>query len=347
MCDIVVNGRFRNRPMNGVGRYASEILRQWDGHPVDVISPRRPLRGIGGHLWEQCVLPGRAHGLLWSPANTGPVMVARQVVTIHDLSPFDGPQWFSPVFVLWYRSLLPVLARRSQRVLTGSTFSRDRLLACFKLPPEKVVVASPGVDSSHFHPVDVAPVRALHALPETYLLFVGSLDPRKNLPLLLRAWEILRPKFPNLALVIAGGSAPIFRGGTTSRVAKDAQFLGPVADSELPALYSGAAALVMPSLYEGFGLPVLEAMACGTPVICSTAGALPETVGNAAILFDPGDVGSLAGAIDNVLRDDTLRELLRQKGFERSAASSWRLTAQKIWDVLEQERGRGTPTRHG
>jgi len=331
-----------------VVRYAREVLREWDSQ-VTILAPRRHLRGIAGHVWEQLALPAlarsrlqpRQQGVLWSPANMGPLAISRQVLTIHDLSPLDHPEWFAPAFALWYRQVLPILARRVRRVLTPSGFSRGRIIQRLNLPAEKISVVPPGVDPALFHPADSAVVRARYGLAETYLLFVGSLEPRKNLPALLSAWERVGPRFSAVELVIVGGRSPVFRRALPRQgktlLPAHVRFLGAVPDSDLPALYSGAAAVVLPSLYEGFGLPVIEAMACGTPVISSRMGALAETAAEAAILVDPVDSEALARAIEQILRDDGLRAELRERGIERAAYFAWRETAGRIWTLLQAE----------
>jgi glycosyltransferase involved in cell wall biosynthesis len=336
--NIDVNGRFRGRPTTGVERYAAEVLRarEW---PVNLIVPPRPLRGLAGHFWEQVKLPTQVRGLLWSPANTGPLALRRQVVTIHDVSPLDCPAYYQPAFALWYRLLLPSLARRVRRVITQSNFSRARIIDRLRIGAERVTVIPPGINRDHFRPVNGGSVLSRYRLPATYLLFVGSMDPRKNLPLLLRVWAELWPDFPEARLVIVGGRSPIFRRPTPLMHGASTRFLGRIPDEDLPAIYSGAAALVMPSVYEGFGLPVIEAMACGTPAICSRAGALAETAGPAALLFDPSDPHELSSAIRRVLLDPQERELLRQRGFERAAAFSWSQTAAGVRAVLEEEAG--------
>jgi glycosyltransferase involved in cell wall biosynthesis len=197
------------------------------------------------------------------------------------------------------------------------------------------------VDPAQFRPVDPAAVLARYGLAEPYLLFVGSLEPRKNLPALLSAWGEVRQRFSTAELVIAGGRSPVFRPALNGQgkilCHERVRFLGAVPDSELPALYSGAAALLLPSLYEGFGLPVMEAMACGVPVISSSAGALKEAAGAAALLIDPADAEGLAGAIERILTDEGLRADLRQKGFERSASFPWSRTADRTWTILQDE----------
>ncbi len=187
--EIVINGRFQGRRLTGVERYASEVLRCL-GQTVRVLRPRQPLTGVPGHLWEQLLLPtlvGKEQ-LLWSPANTGPLAVSRQVVTIHDLSVLDHPEWFNANFRLWYRVMLPRLAKSSRAILTVSQFSRRSIIKRFGLPEDAVTAIPDAVNVDQFHPVDPAPVRLKYALPQRYVLFVGSLDPRKNLERLLQAW---------------------------------------------------------------------------------------------------------------------------------------------------------------
>jgi glycosyltransferase involved in cell wall biosynthesis len=271
----------------------------------------------------------------------GPLAITRQVLTIHDLSPLDHPEWFAPAFALWYGQILPPLARRVRRVLTPSSFSRQRVIQRLKLPADKVVVVQPGVDPAQFRPVDPSLVRVRYGLAESYLLFVGSLEPRKNLPALLSAWGEVRARFSAAELVIAGARSPVFRpalnGQAKTPSLERVRFLGAVPDSDLPALYSGAAALLLPSLYEGFGLPVMEAMACGAPVISSSAWALKETAGEAALLVDPVDAEGLSCAIEQILGDEGLRAALRARGFDRAASFPWSRTAGRIWSILQDE----------
>lgn len=332
--EIVVNGRFQGRRLTGVERYASEVLRCLE-QKVTVVKPGRPLHGVQGHLWEQLRLPmlvGRDR-LLWSPANTGPLAVARQVVTIHDLSVLDHPEWFNANFRIWYMIMLPRLAKRSRAVLTVSEYSRRSIIKRFGLSEDAVTIVPDAVNLEQFHPVDPAPVRAKYALPQRYVLFVGSLDPRKNLERLLQAW-IRLSEFKNLELVIAGSRADIFRPVSVNENRRRTRFLGYVPDEDLPGLYSGATMFIMPSLFEGFGLTVLEAMACGTPVVTSYAGALPEVVGDAAIQVDPTSAEAMAEAMRRLLLDDTLRGTLREKGIDRACKFSWQRSAQAIWELL-------------
>ena len=176
----VVNGRFLSRRVTGVERYGQEILPWLDGS-LRVVRPEIPLQEVRGHMWEQFILPGkiRPDETLWSPANTGPLVVSNQVLTLHDLSPLEHPEWFKPAFSTWYHLFLPILARRVKKVLTSSEYGRKKVLARFSLRADRVVCVPAGVDRDKFHP--------LAGPKEPYLLFVGTHEPRKNLSGLLRA----------------------------------------------------------------------------------------------------------------------------------------------------------------
>ena len=333
---IVINGRFEGRRLTGVDRYASEILRCL-GSRVKTIKPGHTLTGAQGHIWEQFVLPRMLgkEDFLWSPANTGPLAVTRQAVTIHDLSVLDHPEWFTSGFRLWYMALLPRLARQVRCVLTVSEHSRRSLIKRFGLPEEKVTVVPNGVNLRQFHPCDPEPVRTKYQLGDRYILFVGSLDPRKNLERLLQAWARLAD-FKDVELVIVGSRTNIFRQVEIAGSMRRVRRLGYVPDEDLAGLYAGAIFFIMPSLFEGFGLTVLEAMACGAPVISSYAGALPEVVGDAALQIDPTSVEGMAEAMRTLLTDESVGAQLRRRGMERACEFSWERSAEEIWDVLSR-----------
>jgi glycosyltransferase involved in cell wall biosynthesis len=330
--DVVVNGRFLSRRVTGVERYGREILRCLPGE-ARVLRPRLEVQRAGGHAWEQFVLPERLRPgeVLWSPANTGPLAVANQVLTLHDLTPLEHPGWFKPAFGLWYRTFVPLLVKRVRQLVVSSEHVRKKILSRFSLPPERVSVVPGGVDLAHFHSRQPASSR----LPSCYVLFVGSLQPRKNLGALLEAWERVIHQFPEAWLRVAGVEEHPYRFTRLPGEGKNVRFLGYVPEAELPALYAGAVAFVIPSLDEGFGLPVLEAMACGTPVIAARAGALPEVVGEAGLFFDPKHPDELAGALERCLGDGKLRLDLAEKGLSRINNFSWQDSAEKLWKVLE------------
>ncbi len=337
---IAVNARTFHQPLSGVGRYTREVTRRL-GERVSLLSSETAAQGYQGHFWEQVILPRKLAGtqLLWSPANTGPLAVTRQVVTIHDISPLDQPDGFKTQFRIWYHILLPLLANRSRRVITDSQFSRKRIIERLGIAPGKVDVIPCGVDRSHFYPrsdPEIAAVKQRYGLPAAYLLAVGSLEHRKNHVRLFRAWERAIPFIEGISLVVLGSSARPFRALRFDRLPDRVLFVPYVSDRDLPSLYSGALALVFPSLYEGFGLPVLEAMACGIPVIASRAGALPEVVADAGQLVDPFDVDDITQAIIQIAAEPALREAFTSKGLSRAGVFSWDQTAARVAAVLER-----------
>jgi glycosyltransferase involved in cell wall biosynthesis len=333
---VQVNGRYLAQRVTGVQRYAREIVGRLSDR-LQVIAPRALARGVCGHLWEQTVLPWKlGRGVLWSPCATGPLAIASQVVTIHDCAFFDCPDGFTPSFVRWYQYLVPRLARRAARILTVSSFSRDRICELFRIAPEKVIIAPNGV-STHWRPAmkqDVVNIRARLGLEQPYVLYVGSIEPRKNLQRLLESWQQLGAAKSGLTLLLVGAQGRVFRDASFDQLPGDVRTTGFLPDADLRSLFTDAEAFVFPSLYEGFGLPVLEAMACGTPVLCSQAAALPEVAGDAALLVDPLDTESIADGLRRILTDHELRQTLRQRGFRRVAEFSWDATAQRVWDVL-------------
>jgi glycosyltransferase involved in cell wall biosynthesis len=334
---LVINGRFWGRRITGVERYAGEITRRL---PVQFrfIAPRAPIQGAMGHFWEQVMLPGLAgKDLIWSPANSGPVLRERQVVTIHDVIVLDHPEWFNPRFAAWYRFLIPSLARRAKKILTVSETSKKRIIHHFQLPPNKVIVIPAGVSPSQFRPISAEEklqFRRKFHLPEHYMLFVGSIEPGKNLKRSIEAWRRVSSSFPGVELVIAGAGGRQFAPGI-QQGAPGIRTLGYIDDIWLASLYAEAQALLLPSLDEGFGLPALEAMACGTPVLAANAGAIPEITGEAALLVDPRDAENMATGMRKILKDRDLRVDLAAKGFARAAQFSWDETARAVWSVLE------------
>ena len=303
MASIALNARFYAHKPTGMQRYGIEMAKRLSG-VLDVLRPSGSLRGATGHLWEQVFLPAASgNRMLWSPNNTGPLAVARQVLTMHDIIPVEHPEWFNARFAAWYQWLLPRLTRRAQHLIAVSEFTKQRLVERFGIRPEKITVVWNGVDAQfHTRSADeVAEVREALAIPTAkYLLSLGSLEPRKNLGRLLAAWRSIKRELPgDLSLVVVGakGSPQVFRDASITEIPQGVHFTGYARQEHLPALYSGALGLVYPSLYEGFGLPPLEAMACGTPVITSDTTSLPEVTGGAALLVDPLDESAIAAAI--------------------------------------------------
>lgn len=344
---ITVNTRILGTHLTGVQRYTLELLSRFKGN-LQEIKPVRPLHGIRGHAWEQVILPTKLHGgLLWSPSNTGPLAVERQVVTIQDVSPMDHPQWMNPRFAAWYRFLTPRLARRVRSILTISEFTKQRIVAHCPESESKIHVVHLGVDA-RFHPIDedvIKQARERLAIPSPhYLVALGSLEPRKNLSRLLQAWAAIQARIPgDVWLVIAGaqGRRLVFGDVSFENLPPRVHLTGHVPDELLPALYSGAIAAPYLSLYEGFGLPPLEAMACGTPPLTGNLASLPEVVGDAGVMLDPYDVDAIADGLLRLVEDSTLRAELSRKGLERVKQFSWEKTAELTWPVLKEAAERG------
>jgi glycosyltransferase involved in cell wall biosynthesis len=226
-------------------------------------------------------------------------MVRDQVLTIHDLSPLEHPGWFRASFALWYRLFLPILAKRVRRVFTPSEYVKQKVIRRFGIVD--VIVTPNGVNHSLFHP-DAAQTK--FDLPESYVLMVSTLEPRKNLTLLLQAWREIKDELKKTCLVIVGMNGNVFRSVDLEQDMERVHFLGYVDDETLAGLYANATLFVLPSQDEGFGLPALEAMASGTPVVVSNGGALPEIVGEAGMIFSlchsEGIALALSGAVGAV-----------------------------------------------
>jgi glycosyltransferase involved in cell wall biosynthesis len=260
------------------------------------------------------------------------------VVTIHDLAFERMPETFTRRGSFQLKLTVRRTAKKAARIATVSEYSRQDLLDIYKLSPEKVFVTYNGVESS-FTPQPAVPnegeaVRKRFGVSRDFLLAVGSLQPRKNLVRLIRAYARLRSEREDFRpqLVIVGRklwlASEIFDEVKRQRWADDVILTGYVADEDLPALYRAARAFVYPSLFEGFGLPPLEAMASGTPVVTSDVSSLPEITGDAALLIDPNDERALANALIEIMYNDRLRAELREKGIAQAKKFTWREAAE-------------------
>ena len=336
---VVIDARAAvRREIGGVERVTLEMAARLPTLRPDryrVLRPQQVFAHRAGHLWEQAVFPlaARRARILYCPANLAPAASRRTVVVIHDLAPLRHPGWYSPTFTSYQRRLLPLLAGRARRVITPSEFSRRELAEGLGLDPGRVSVVPGGVDERFSPSADPTPVRRALGLEGPYVLVVGTRIARKNVAALSDAARKLRELGVHLAA--AGSGRAYMRPGD----APPLQALGYVPEHHLPGLYSGALALAMPSLYEGFGLPVIEAMASGVPVVAADRSALPETCGEAAILVDPEDRAALADALAAAVTDETLRARLIPAGLERAAGFSWlrsaELTDAVIGEVLD------------
>ena len=336
-----VNLRTLGFHTTGVQRYLLSLLPHLPPE-LRSVKPSRALLGIKGHLWEQFYLPTQlGRRLLWSPGNTGPLAVSRQVVTVHDAAPLDHPEWFEQKFALWYSALLPRLVRRVRAIITVSHFSKDRIVQNTGIKPERVHVISNGV-ARRFRRLDRNTVKKVITelgLTDPYILFVGSLEPRKNLKMLLQTWG--QGNFDGVTLVVAGATAHLFQTLRIDPLQRGVRLLGRVDDDLLPALYSGATGFVYGSIYEGFGLPPLEALACGCPVAVSDIPAHREVCGEAAWYFDPFNPVDLSEKLHELLRlDQGQRAAVAEQCVRRAALYSWETAAAQTWQILQQESDR-------
>ena len=336
MLQPCVNLRTLGYGITGVQRYLLSLLPHMPSE-LYPIKPPQPLQGITGHVWEQIYLPTQLRRrLLWSPGNTGPISVSRQVLTVHDAASLDHPEWFERKFARWYGALLPRLIHRVRGIITVSNFSKERIMRLTGVEPERVNVISNGVEP-RFHPADsnsVKQVRIKFDLHSPYILFVGSLEPRKNLKILLEGWQL--GGFDGATLAAVGASGHVFQRLHFDAIPEGVRLLGQVEDDLLPALYSGAAGFVYPSVYEGFGLPPLEAMACGCPAAVSDIPAHREVCGDAAIYFDPLSPENLSSKLELLLRlDNSSRASLVEEGLHRAAGYSWKRAALDTWHILQ------------
>jgi len=360
---IFINGRFASQPTTGVQRVAKNLLRALDHHVADAglpsatrwvllcppgcptdafraLEPRvvgRP--GLPLHLWEQAVLPFAARGgLLLNLAGSAPRAARRQVAMLHDAAVFDRPQAYTKPFVWWYRSLFRSLALHAGRLLTVSDFSRQRLALQLGLDACPLSVVPNGCDHLDAVAGDDSVLRELGLQPDRYFLAVSSSNANKNLAALVKAFGSMTAE-PHLKLVIAGGhNERVFAASAAGGVDPPGVVrAGPVDDARLKALYQHATALVFPSLYEGFGLPPLEAMACGCPVAAARAGAVPEVCGEAALYFDPTSTQEIASAMTRLQQEPSLRLRLRQAGAARAGQFRWAESARILHSLLQLE----------
>jgi glycosyltransferase involved in cell wall biosynthesis len=337
---ILLNGRAATRPtITGVERWTAEVmprLRDLDPRRYRIVSPRPSMRSPArGQAWEQLALPAlaarRQAALILSPANLAPLLWPRNVLVLHDAAVVREPESFSRSYRAWHQTIGARGARRALKVITVSDFSRRELIDALGLAPEAVTVVPGGVSPAFLPSPDASAVMRKHGLSRPYVLTVATADRRKNLIALSEAAARLGER--GIDLCHAGDRRPQFGRADSALPVRS---LGYVPDGDLPSLYAGALAFVLPSRYEGFGLTCLEAMACGTPVVAAQRGALPETCGDAALLVDPDDRRELAEAVITAATDDRMRSRLRQAGLRRARGFTWERTAQQTDELLRE-----------
>jgi glycosyltransferase involved in cell wall biosynthesis len=361
---VLINGlQAGNR--SGTGRYTEELIRAlaeldedleltvvW---PEGVAPPRErsrlrleyrpvdPLRRICfdqfgiNRLRQQCQA-----GIVHYPASIGPL--GRQpgtVLTVHDLGVFREADWFRSSRAAYYRFAMARSARRAARIIADSEATANDLQQYLDIPPDAIDVIPLGVSPAFSPPDDAArqSIRQKYGLPEDFFLFVGTLEPRKNLSRVLDAWSRIAPDCA-YDLAIAGRlgwkNEPLLGAIEQSPFRNRIHLTGYIPEADLPALIGAAHTFVWPSLLEGFGLPPLEAMACGTPVIASKTGSLPEVTGDAALLVDPHHVEAIADAMRQLSRDPALHRQLCERGLDRAAGFTWERTARMTLETYRK-----------
>ena len=344
---IFVNGRFFVQPVTGVQRVAREMtsaLRAQYGSRLRVVGPARSMRqeaeGVApvgctsGQIWEQVDLPRYARGgVLLNFGNTAPLLHRRQLVIIHDAGIFETPKAYSWKFRLWYRVLQGLMARGGAKIVTVSEFSKSDLVRNLGLSASRVHVVRPGSDHMGRQSAD-AGILARHSLhPGSFVLVVGTLAAHKNISALNILAKMLEAR--GVPFVIAGGVGGAAFSAASAELPQPARYLGRVTDAELKALYESAACFIVPSLYEGFGLPAVEAMTCGCPVVAADIPALRESCGAAALFCDPRAPEQIAAVVLTLLDDAPLRERMRKAALQHSGEMTWKKSAASLAAIIE------------
>ncbi len=338
---ILVNARGAASPDGGgPGRWTRELSERLPrAHPSDytVAQPPRRLADRAADAWEQLALPllaRRAHArLVLCPAGLAPLTGAATAVVVHGAGVLAHPDWHPPSRVRAQRVMLPRVVAGAECLIVASAFSRDELVTHAGADPARVVVVPGGVDHTRMYPgADAQAAGAAHGIKD-HRPYVLTLTGRRA-PRNLAALAVAARRLAELGIdLYAAGSDRTRPGGAA--LPEGVRPLGPVDDARLGGLYAGAAAFVLPSRHEGFGLACLEAMACGTPVVTTTAGALPDTCGAAALYADPDDAVGLADQLERVLGDAALHADRRARGLEHAARFSWDRTTDEVHAALE------------
>lgn len=351
-CRLIVNARFLTQRLTGVQRFATEIslsLRRLLGDEVKFVSPKNILNSeiakqleveiVGSHsgyFWEQIELPNylkhQGNPPLLNLCNMAPILYKNSYVTVHDILWVKYPQLYSSLFTAVYNWLIPTLCRRAKKVFTVSNNSKYDLMAYTKMPASHFDVIYNAV-SGDFSPVPDEDLRA-----ENYFLAVSSMKANKNFPMVLASFKKLQATLPDVRLYIIGDlQDKNFNAVNLAEYIDNPkiQFLGRVTDEQLIRYYSNAIAFIFPSYYEGFGIPVLEAQACGCPVISSNSSSLPEVLHDSALMVNPDDCDAFVSNMYDIATDDNLRKRIISAGISNIKHFSWEESAKVISQILK------------
>lgn len=347
---MVINARFLTQKITGVQRYAIELSKELKKITpcIKFITPRNVIHHelaeelgaerygiLTGHLWEQIELLGYLKGknnpLLLNFSGLSPLFYRNKITTIFDLSFLRHPEWFSKRYYYFYKTLLPWSIKYSVALITISNYSKKEINELLQVPMDKMYVvycSVPGIFRNTTNEIKSG---------KRYVLSVSSIDPRKNFKNLIMAFNCL--DIEGLELIVIGSENSVFKNQVLKKVIqsnKHTHFTGYLSDNELAQQYKKAMLFVYPSLYEGFGMPPLEAMAFGCPTIVSNTTSLPEVCGDAAYYVDPYDINDIAKGMKEVLENDNLRGNLMNKGYDRIKLFSWENSALKIMEIVKK-----------
>jgi glycosyltransferase involved in cell wall biosynthesis len=359
---IYINARFLTQMTTGVQRYAYEFVKALDAllesaeidpqvYQFILLAPKQvlyepklrhiKLQKIGfasGHFWEQFLLPFYTRkAWLINLCNTGPMLKRKQIATIHDTAVFVNPASFSLSFRLIYKLIQTSLGLFSQKIVTVSNFSKSQLIQHCHIKAHKISVVNGGKE----HMLDLVSdekILTQHQLQsKRYVLAVSSMNPSKNFANIILAMQLLQNS--DYEIVIAGGTNSRVFGNAEIPSSDKVKLVGYVTDMELKTLYEHAACFIFPSFYEGFGLPPIEAMTCGSPVIAALAASLPEICGEASLYCNPYSPKDIAFQIDRLMNDEILQQSMRLKGLERVKQFTWQSCARRMFHVIEEVAG--------
>ncbi len=344
---IYINGRFLLSPQTGVERFAYEICKALItlGVNFTIICPKKEhinkaydiekfhiIRfGIGrSHVWEQLILPlyfiGKTNYTVISLTGLGSILIPNKIMAIHDLSFLENPKWFSKEYYYYYKVMTPLAARTSKRIITVSNFSKSEIMKFYEfVPSDKIFVVYNAISEDFYK-------KNKKRDKQAYFLAVSSMDPRKNFTRLIHAFESIK----EYKLLIVGGKNKVYGELDNNTNNKNVKFLGRVSDEELINLYINAEAFIYPSLYEGFGIPPLEAMALGCPVLASDIPVLHEVCNDAAIYFNPMDENNMQDTIMSFHnKKESEKVMLIEEGYNNIKRFSWTESAKKIQKMIK------------
>jgi glycosyltransferase involved in cell wall biosynthesis len=352
---IYINGKFTAQVTTGVQRVSTQLVQALDEQlvtstqrwvllcPSQGVAPALKhieVRHVGPpwcslHAWEQSVLPWAArNGLLLNLSGSAPALKRQQVCLFHDAAVFDHPEAYKPAFVAWYRAVFKLQARLARRVLTVSEFSKQRLMHHLALPEHRIGVVRNGAEQLLNVMQDDTVLTRLGLTGQAYFLAVGSRNPTKNQAALVAAFNAVRADLPVRLVIVGSCNDAVFTNTATPQGAR-IQYAADVTDGQLKALYRHAQALVFPSIYEGCGLPPLEAMSLGCPVLAARAAAIPEMCADAALYFDPLRVADITAAIERFIIEPGLAQHLRERGEVRVRTLTWSAAAQALLQQIQ------------